>query len=117
KGLRETPPLGHQDPTWRRDGKKLLYVRNDRDGTRGAPTIWSWDPATGKSVQLSAAGYLQPSWSPDGAYIAATRTSTLGTDVAILDATTGAEVAHLTSDGASFAPAWSPRGTRSRTST
>ena len=26
--LGETPPLGHQDPTWRPDGKVLLYVRN-----------------------------------------------------------------------------------------
>ena len=35
--LAETPPLGHQDPTWRPDGKVLLYVRNGRDGPKGAP--------------------------------------------------------------------------------
>ena len=33
--LGETPPLGHQDPTWRPDGKVLLYVRNGRDGAQG----------------------------------------------------------------------------------
>ena len=33
--LGETPPLGHQDPTWRPDGKVLLYVRNGRDGAEG----------------------------------------------------------------------------------
>ena len=37
--LSETAPLGHQDPAWRPDGKVLLYVRNGRDGARGAPVI------------------------------------------------------------------------------
>jgi Tol biopolymer transport system component len=38
--LAETPPLGHQDPDWRSDGKELLYVRNGRSGSRGAPVIY-----------------------------------------------------------------------------
>ena len=42
---------------------------------------------------------MQPSWSPDGRYVAVTKTSTLGTDVAILDARTGNEVLRLTNDG------------------
>ena len=88
KGLTETPPLGHQDPTWRPDGGLLLYTRNDRNGAIGAPAIWKYDPATGKSAAVTHAGYLQASWSPDGRYIAATKTSTLGTDVVILDAST-----------------------------
>ena len=32
--LAETAPLGHQDPTWRPDGKVLLYVHNARDGAK-----------------------------------------------------------------------------------
>ena len=40
--LAETPPLGHQDPDWRPDGKELLYVRNGRDGPKGAPVIYRW---------------------------------------------------------------------------
>ena len=42
-------PLGHQDPTWRPDGKVLLYVRNGRDGPKGAPAIWRWDATKGKA--------------------------------------------------------------------
>jgi dipeptidyl aminopeptidase/acylaminoacyl peptidase len=108
--LPENPPLGHQDPAWRPDGKLLLFVRNGRDGTRGAPTIYRYDPATKKSVALSAPGYMQPSWSPDGRWVAVTKTSTLGTDVAILDARNGSEVLRLTSDGRSWGPVWSPKG-------
>jgi Tol biopolymer transport system component len=53
---------------------------------------------------------MQPSWSPDGRYIAVTKTSTLGTDVAILDARNGNEVLRLTNDDRSWAPVWSPKG-------
>ncbi len=109
-GLAQTAPLGHQDPAWRPDGGRLLYVRNDRDGAKGTPRIYSYNPATKKAAPMSAPGYLHPSWSPDGRYVAATRTSTLGTDVVILDAATGAELLRLTSDGSSWAPTWSPRG-------
>jgi hypothetical protein len=108
--LPENPPLGHQDPAWRPDGKLLLYVKNGRDGTRGAPTIYRYDPATKRNVALSAPGYMQPSWSPDGRWVAVTKTSTIGTDVAIIDARNGSEVLRLTRDGQSFAPVWSPKG-------
>ncbi len=53
---------------------------------------------------------MQPSWSPDGRWIAVTKTSTLGTDVAILDARNGTEVLRLTDDDRSWAPVWSPKG-------
>ena len=109
-GLAENAPLGHQDPVWRPDGKQLLYVKNGRDGTRGAPVIWRYDPVTKKNAALSSSGYMQPSWSPDGRWIAVTKTSSLGTDVAILDARSGSEVLRLTSDGRSWAPVWSPKG-------
>jgi len=109
-GVAENPPLGHQDPAWRPDGKILLYVMNGRDGARGAPVIYRYDPATKKSAPVGGPGYMQPSWSPDGRWIAVTRTSNLGTDIAILDGRTGTEVLRLTSDEKSWAPVWSPRG-------
>ncbi len=109
-GLGENAPLGHQDPAWRPDGKQLLYVKNGRQGTGGAPTIYRYDPVTKKSSPLSAPGYMQPSWSPDGSWIAVTKTSSLGTDIAILDARNGTEVLRLTNDGRSWAPVWSPKG-------
>jgi Tol biopolymer transport system component len=109
-GLDEVPPLGHQDPAWRPDGKAVAYVRADRDGAKGTPRIYLYTPATNRTKAITGPGYLEPAWSPDGRYIAATRTTAIGTDVAILDATTGAEVLRVTNDGDSWAPVWSPAG-------
>jgi Tol biopolymer transport system component len=109
-GLDEVAPLGHQDPAWRPDGKAVAYVRADRDGAKGAPRIFLYTPSTNKSKAITGPGYLEPSWSPDGKYLAATRTTDIGTDVAILDARTGAEVLRVTTDGDSWAPVWSPAG-------
>jgi hypothetical protein len=109
-GVRSTGVLGHQDPEWRWDGKLLLFTQNGRDGARGAPVILRYDTRTKKAGTLSAPGYMQPSYSPDGRYVAATRTTALGTDVVILDARNGRQLLRLTDDGASFAPSWSPAG-------
>jgi TolB protein len=109
-GLSEVTPLGHQDPEWRPDGKKLVYVRNDRDGAKGTPRLYSYDMSTEKAKSITGPGYLQPSYSPDGKYIAATKTSAFGTDVVILNATNGSELARITDDGDSWAPVWSPNG-------
>jgi len=108
--LAETPPLGHQDPAWRLDGKVLLYVRNGRDGPKGTPTIYRWDVAGSKATALTGPGYLQPAFSPDGRYVAATKTSSFGNDLVILDASNGRELLRVTNDGASWAPVWSPAG-------
>jgi dipeptidyl aminopeptidase/acylaminoacyl peptidase len=109
-GFPEVPPLGQQDPAWRPDGQVLAYVYNNRDGAKGAPQLVGYTAATGKRRFITGPGYLHPSWSPDGNYIAATRTSAFGTDVVIIAAATGAEVAQLSNDSSSWAPAWSPAG-------
>jgi hypothetical protein len=106
----ETAPLGHQDPSWRADGKFLLYVRNGRSGSRGEPVIVRWDVAKGEAAPLTGPGYLEPTYSPDGKYIAATKTSAFGNDVVILDAAHGRELLRITDDGRSWAPVWSPAG-------
>ena len=108
--IAETPPLGHQDPTWRPDGKVLMYVRNGRDGARGAPMIYRLDVAKGKAAAVTGPGYLEPSYSPDGRFVVATKTSSFGNDLVILDAGTGRELLRLTNDAASWAPVWSPIG-------
>ncbi len=102
--------LGHQDPVWMRDGSYLLLVKNGRDGTRGAPQIIKYNPVNQKTFTVTGPGYLAPSPSPDNRYIAATRTDSFGTDIVILDGTTGAELLRVTNDGSSFSPAWSPAG-------
>ena len=109
-GVRESGVLGHQDPAWRPDGRLLLYTQNGRDGARGVPVIMRYDTRDKKARPLTAAGYMQPSYSPDGRYVAATRTTALGTDVVILDAGSGVQLLRVTDDGASFAPTWSPAG-------
>ncbi len=107
--LPESLHLGHQDPAWRSDGRFLLYVRNGRELTRGAPQIFRYEPATKKTRALTGPGYVAPAYSPDGAWIAATKTDAFGTDVAILDAA-GKEVLRVTDDAHSFSPVWSPAG-------
>ena len=102
--------LGHQDPEWRLDGQFVAYVRNARDGSRGASIIMRYGVENGRTAGITGPGYLQPSYSRDGRWLAATRTSTLGNDVVIVSGRTGEEVLRVTSDDASFNPVWSPAG-------
>jgi dipeptidyl aminopeptidase/acylaminoacyl peptidase len=108
--LGEALSLGHQDPAWSPDGTTILYTRNNREGARGTPAIYRYNLATGKSSALTGPGYMTPSWSRDGRYVVATKTSTFGTDVVILDAQNGAELLRVTKDESSFNPVWSPAG-------
>jgi Tol biopolymer transport system component len=108
--LAELGGLGHQDPAYSPDGKSILYVKNAREGARGASTIVRYTIASKATKALTGPGYLEPAWSPDGRFVAATKTGLTGTDIVILDARNGAEVLRLTNDNASFAPAWSPAG-------
>ena len=108
-GVPESLSLGHQDPAWSPDGRYLFYVKNGRDGTKGAPQIYRYDTTSKKARAMTGPGYLAPAPSPDGRWIAATRTDAFDTDVVILDAA-GTEVLRVTSDGESFSPTWSPAG-------
>ncbi len=109
-GVKEIGVLGHQDPEWRADGAFLLYTQNGRDGSRGSPVIMRYEPKSKKARAVTATGYMQASYSPDGRYMAATRTTTLGTDVVVVDANNGVELLRVTNDDASWAPTWSPAG-------
>jgi dipeptidyl aminopeptidase/acylaminoacyl peptidase len=91
-------------------GSSLLMVKDGRDGSRGAPQIIKYSLARQKASAITGPGYLSPSPSPDNRYIAATKTDSFGTDIVILDGTTGAELLRVTSDGSSFSPVWSPAG-------
>lgn len=102
--------LGHQDPEYRPTGGFLLYVRNGRDGSRGAPRILRLNLKDGGLKTLTGPGYLQPDYSSDGRYVAATRTTSRGTNVVILDASNGRELLRVTDDDTSWSPAWSPAG-------
>ena len=109
--LDQVAPLGHQDPAWKPDGSRLLYVRNDRDGAQGTPQDLLLEPGHGQGARRSPG---PATCTPRGRRTASTSRRpgprAYGTDVVILNATTGAEVMRITDDGDSWAPAWSPRG-------
>ena len=111
-GVPEQAPLGHQNPTWSPDGKYILYVKNGRQADRGLPTLWRYQVATKKTVPLTGPGYTHPSYSADGRRVVATKTTTLGTDIVVLDARNGNELLRVTSNGQSWGGAWSPDGTQ-----
>ena len=102
--------LGHNDPQWSPDGSVIAYTYNDKSGAYGAPRIALYTVRTRTAAFLTPNNYAQPSWSPDGRYLAAVRTSPRGRDIVILDARTGKLLAQLTHDARSFAPTWSPAG-------
>ena len=85
----ETPPLGHQDPAWRPDGQMPALRPERARGCQGRPDHLQLGLAKRTSSPMTGPGYLEPSCSPDGRYIAATRTNAFGTDVVILDADRG----------------------------
>ena len=89
----ETPPLGHQDPAWRPDGKYLLYVRNGRDGRRGAPDHLSLGRGQDEARRaLTGPGYLEPPSRPTAGTSPRPRPSSFGNDLVILDASNGREL-------------------------
>ena len=109
-GLPFTAQLGLADPTWRPDGAAIAYTVYGRAEFVPAHRIAIYTVETKAVKTLTGPGYSQPAWSPDGLYLAAVRWSAMGRDVVILDAASGAEMLAVTSDGHSWAPAWSPAG-------
>ena len=108
--LPELGGLGHQDPAFSPDGKSIVYTKNAREGASGIPTIVRYTIASKSFRTMTGPGYIEPAWSPDGRFLAVTKTGSIGTDIVIIDAKTGAEVLRLTNDQSSFAPEWSPAG-------
>jgi Tol biopolymer transport system component len=105
--LHDVPLLGLSDPAFSPDGGSLAYTMEGITHNYGTPSIWIY--AGGVAHEL-AAGYRTASWSPDGKYIAATKVVGGTLNVAVLDATSGKQIAQVTTDGASWSPVWSPDG-------
>lgn len=54
-------------PSLSHDGRRLLYTREEKDGTR---SIVLYEALTGKSTDLLTGNVQQPSWSPDDTRVA-----------------------------------------------
>ena len=103
-------PFGHQDPVWGPDGKAIYYVQNGLSEGSSSSRIIRYNIAKKSTTRIGEKGLVQPAISPDGRWIAATRMSVRGTDVVIMNATTGEVMLEITRTGKSWAPAWSPSG-------
>ena len=103
-------PYGHQDPAWSPDGNLLYYVQNGISSDGSASRLIRFDLASKSVARLGERGLIEPAPSPDGRWIAATRISSKGSDVVILDAATGQVALEVTRGGRSWSPAWSPDG-------
>ncbi|HET7677690.1 MAG TPA: hypothetical protein VFK38_07535 [Candidatus Limnocylindrales bacterium] len=108
--VRQTPPLGHNDPAWSPDGKRIAFSYNARNGPIGAPRIVIYTLEGKRLRYLTGGGYARPSWSPDGRYVVAERTDGKGRDLVVISVRDGSVVSRLTRDGASIAPTWGPDG-------
>jgi WD40 repeat protein len=103
-------PFGHQDPVWSPDGASIYYVQNGLSEGSSSSRIIRYNIAKKSTTRIGEKGLVQPAISPDGRWIAATRMSARGTDVVIMNSTTGEVMLEITRTGKSWAPAWSPNG-------
>jgi Tol biopolymer transport system component len=103
--VRDSSRLGHNDPEWSPEGKRIAFTYASNSGARVGILTMASD-----RVNRSRRGYANPSWSPDGRLLVCERTTEAGRDIVVLDPRTWAEVARLTNDEDSFAPTWSPNG-------
>ena len=107
--------LGHNDPEYSPDGMRIAYTRNVAQGDLGRPVIAIHrcksrkNCNAGKSKALRP-GFANPSWSPDGTWLAVEATVGQGRDIALVNAQKGDVRFKLTDDGDSFAPVVSPNG-------
>ena len=105
-------PFGHQDPVWSPDGSAIYYVQNGLSEGTSSSRIIRYNIAKKSTTRIGEKGMVQPAISPDGRWIAATRISARGTDVVIMNSTTGEVMLEITRTGKSWAPAWSPSGSQ-----
>jgi TolB protein len=112
KALMPKEPMPHFDGHWSPDGKRIVFVFDQLQGTDGKLQIdvIDADGMNRKTLLPHKAFDEAPRWSPDGKQIAWVSTRDKNQDIWICDSE-GKNLKRLTSDpGPDNSPAWSPDG-------
>ncbi len=107
-----------EHPAWSPTGEKIVVATYLTDGATGQ--IWVYNTTTGRWLALTDAkeGAYDPTWSPDGQWIAFAMREGGKTDIYVVDTDqqtwTGEYPTpiQITINGAARSPAWSPDGTK-----
>lgn len=104
--------LGYMYPAWSPDGSQVAFVLRYLDTWDGDLYVMNADGTSIRSLTTTLNNMeANPSWSPDGRYIAYDAGTDSGRQVFIVDAATG-DIRQVTHTSYNVQPAWSPDGTR-----
>ena len=112
ESVRRVTSTGY-DPAWSPNGAHLAFTTepvSDPYARNSKSELWVVDVQSGKKRQIPAADAIQPSWSPDGRWIAFWENNAGQRDVLIVPAE-GGEAIHVTRDTPTdWSPRWAPEG-------
>ncbi|MFA6112239.1 MAG: leucine-rich repeat domain-containing protein, partial [Candidatus Latescibacterota bacterium] len=108
-------PASDLNPVWSPDGSRIAFM-SDRDQASGSYDLWLMSSdGTGQVNLTRRAGDLvvsnntDPTWSPDGAFLAFASSRQGNLDICLVSAGGGEVTVLTTSPATDYQPSWSPR--------